>query len=116
MEIIDTASSSLRSRNSHDQDTRGDGNVDFLTENLGRYEQDRDRGRNPHGSSGVSTARGRGSLGGSSGGGIGGALPPDRYKGRRIRCKAILMSDMPNDVGREVTMWSALLPHRRSIG
>lgn len=33
---------------------------------------------------------------------IGGAFPPDRYRGHRIRCKAVLMSDQPNDIDREV--------------
>lgn len=33
---------------------------------------------------------------------IGGALPPDRFKGRRIRCKAVLNSSHPNDIDREV--------------
>lgn len=32
----------------------------------------------------------------------GGAYPPDRFKGRRIRCKAVLNSSHPNDLGREV--------------
>ncbi|CAN0009012.1 unnamed protein product, partial [Sphacelaria rigidula] len=31
----------------------------------------------------------------------GGAYPPDRFKGRRIRCKALLSSSHPNDLGRE---------------
>lgn len=41
--------------------------------------------------------------------GMGGALPPDRYKGQRIRCKAILKSDHPNDAGREVRVGTQYL-------
>lgn len=37
---------------------------------------------------------------------IGGALPPDRFKGRRVRCKAALNSSHPNDIGREVRILS----------
>lgn len=48
--------------------------TDYLTASLGRYE----------------------------GGAPGGALPMDRYGGRRIRCKAVLRSNVPNDKGREV--------------
>lgn len=42
------------------------------------------------------------SLGRYKGGGPGGALPADRYRGHRLRCKAVLRSNMPNDKGREV--------------
>lgn len=45
------------------------------------------------------------SLGRYKGGGTGGALPLDRYRGRRIRCKAVLRSNMPNDKGREVRLF-----------
>lgn len=41
-------------------------------------------------------------LGRYKGGAPGGALPVDRYRGHRLRCKAVLRSNMPNDKGREV--------------
>lgn len=40
----------------------------------------------------------------------GGAYPPDRFKGRRIRCKALLSSSHPNDLGREVRYVEDLEP------
>ena len=42
------------------------------------------------------------SLGAYKGAAPSGALPMDRYRGHRIRCKAALRSNMPNDKGREV--------------
>lgn len=42
------------------------------------------------------------SLGQYEGGAPSGAFPADRYRGHRIRCKAALRSNMPNDKGREV--------------
>lgn len=42
------------------------------------------------------------SLGRYKGGAPGGALPVDRFRGHRLRCKAVLRSNMPNDKGREV--------------
>eukprot|EP00752_Nemacystus_decipiens_P017835 g15991.t1 len=41
------------------------------------------------------------SLGQYEGGAPSGAFPVDRYRGHRIRCKAVLKSNMPNDKGRE---------------
>lgn len=50
--------------------------TDYLTASLGRYE----------------------------GGAPSGAFPADRYRGHRIRCKAVMRSNMANDKGREVRL------------
>ncbi|CAB1110814.1 unnamed protein product [Ectocarpus sp. CCAP 1310/34] len=64
------------------------------------------------------------SLGRYKGGGPGGALPVDRYRGHRLRCKAVLRSNMPNDKGREFVItydlaWNTLMVYelqRRNSG